>query len=42
MLNFALMRHWENWLTVVLMTLIAFYAINSLSKLIATPKSEGN
>lgn len=42
MLNFAIMRHWENWFTVTLMVLIAFIAVNSLSKLVATPKTEGN
>jgi len=33
MLNFALMRHWENWVTIILMVLIACFALNSLAKL---------
>lgn len=34
LLNFSLMRHWENWATILLMVMIAFFAINSLEKLI--------
>lgn len=41
MLNLALMRHWENWLIILLMVLIAGFAFNSLSKLV-TRKVEGN
>lgn len=33
-LNFNLLRHWENWVTILLMVSIAFFAINSLEKLI--------
>lgn len=40
MLNFRLMSHWENWATILLMVLIAYFAVNSLSKLTA-PKTEG-
>lgn len=40
MLNFRLMSHWENWATILLMVLIAYFALNSLSKLV-TPKTEG-
>lgn len=39
MLNFRLMSHWENWATILLMLLIASFAINSLSKLLV-PSSE--
>lgn len=40
MLNFALMRHWENWVTILLMVLIAFFAINSLAKLVPVKGKE--
>lgn len=33
MLNFALMRHWQNWATILLMVAIAYFAFNSLAKL---------
>lgn len=33
MLNLRLMSHWENWVTIILMLLIASFAINSLAKL---------
>jgi len=32
MLNFSLLRHWENWATIILMVSIAFFAFNSLAK----------
>lgn len=35
MLNLALMRHWENWATILLMVLIAFFAVNSIGKLVS-------
>lgn len=34
MLNFALMRHWENWVTILLMVLIGSFAANSFARLI--------
>lgn len=37
--NLALMRHWENWVTIFLMLLIAFFAVNSMSKLV-TPRKD--
>lgn len=33
MLNWRLMSHWQNWATVLLMLLIASFAVNSLAKL---------
>jgi hypothetical protein len=33
MLNFALMKHWENWVTILLMVMIASFAVHSLHKL---------
>lgn len=42
MLNFALLRHWENWATILLMTIIAFFAINSLAKLGGKIQKEEN
>lgn len=33
MLNLALMRRWENWVTILLMVLIASFALNSLLQL---------
>jgi hypothetical protein len=38
MLNLRLMQHWENWVTIFLMLLIASFAVNSLSKLIIHEK----
>lgn len=35
LLNFNLMHHWENWATILLMVLIAFFAVNSLEKLLS-------
>lgn len=35
--NFGLLKRWENWVTVLLMLLIACFAINSLSRLILQP-----
>jgi hypothetical protein len=32
MLNLALMRHWQNWVTVLLMVIIACYAGNLVAK----------
>ncbi len=40
MLNLRLMRHWENWATVLLMLLIASFAVNSLSKVILKKKEQ--
>jgi hypothetical protein len=34
MLNFRLMSHWQNWATILLMLLIASFAVNSLSKVL--------
>jgi hypothetical protein len=34
LLNLSLMSRWENWATILLMLLIATFAINSLSRLI--------
>lgn len=31
-LNFALMRRWENWATILLMVLIGVFAVNSASR----------
>lgn len=33
MLNFRLMGHWQNWATILLMLLIASFAVNSLAKI---------
>jgi hypothetical protein len=38
MLNLRLMSHWENWVTIILMLLIASFAVNSLSKLVIPPQ----
>lgn len=40
LLNVNLMRHWENWATILLMVLIGFMAVNSFSKLVATSSSK--
>ena len=34
MLNFRLLSHWQNWVTILLMLLIASFAVNSLAKLV--------
>ena len=34
LINLGLMSRWENWATVLLMLLIATFAVNSLSQLI--------
>jgi hypothetical protein len=34
MLNFSLMSHWENWVTIFLMVLIGSFAVNEVAKLI--------
>jgi hypothetical protein len=34
LINFGLMSRWENWATILLMLLIASFAINSLSQLV--------
>lgn len=34
LLNVGLMSHWQNWATILLMVLIAIFAVNSLAKLI--------
>jgi hypothetical protein len=39
LLNLALMRHWENWATILLMLLIASFAVNSLSKIFIQERS---
>lgn len=44
LINLGLMSHWENWATILLMLLIATFAINSLSRLIVNNgvNSNGN
>jgi len=37
MLNFRLMSHWENWVTVFLMVLIGSFAVNELAKIVLSP-----
>jgi hypothetical protein len=34
LVNLGLMSRWENWATILLMLLIASFAINSLSQLV--------
>jgi len=34
LINFGLLKRWENWATILLMLLIATFAINSLSQLV--------
>jgi hypothetical protein len=34
LLNFNLIKHWENWATILLMVSIAFFAVNSIGKLV--------
>lgn len=36
LLNLNLMRHWENWVTILLMVLIASFAFNTLGNLNTT------
>lgn len=38
LINFNLVKHWENWATILLMVAIAFFAINSIGKLISTER----
>lgn len=40
MLNLALMRHWENWAIILTVALLAFTAVNSLSKFIPAQQKE--
>jgi hypothetical protein len=35
-INVGLMSRWENWATILLMLLIATFAVNSLSRLVVT------
>jgi hypothetical protein len=32
MLNLALMRHWQNWATILLMVIIAGFAVNLMAQ----------
>ena len=36
LVNLAIMKRWENWVTIFLMLVIASFAVNALSKLVIT------
>jgi hypothetical protein len=40
LINIGLMSRWENWATILLMLLIATFAINSLSRLVLNNRGE--
>ncbi len=34
MLNFAIMRHWQNWAIVLFVLIVACFAVNQIAKLV--------
>jgi hypothetical protein len=40
LLNLGLMKSWENWATVLLMLLIATFAINSVSQFVLNKRGD--
>lgn len=40
MLNFRLMSHWENWVTIILMVMLGSFAANEIAKIIFVEEME--